>query len=101
MFIVHVQVQVKPEHIEAFKEVTLANAKASIQEPGVVRFDVLQRLDDPARFTLMEAYRTPEDPAKHKQTAHYTKWAEAVTPMMAVPRERAQYSNVFPAETDW
>ncbi len=101
MFIVHVFVHVKPDCVEAFKAATLENAKSSVREPGVARFDVCQRKDDPARFVLVEAYRTPEDPAKHKQTAHYGKWREAVADMMAEPRSSTKYDNVFPDEAGW
>jgi autoinducer 2-degrading protein len=101
MFIVHVQVHVKPEFVEAFQEATLANARASLQEPGIARFDVVQQLDDPTRFVLVEVYRTPEDPARHKQTAHYAAWAETVAPMMARPRSSEKYGNIHPDEAGW
>ena len=101
MFIVHVHVQVKPDCIEAFKAATLANARASVQESGIARFDVVQGLDDPSRFVLVEAYRTAEDPGKHKQTAHYAAWAEAVATMMATPRARQSYANLFPEDAAW
>jgi len=68
MFIVHVYVQVKPDCVEAFRQATLENARNSVQEPGIARFDVIQQMDDPTRFVLVEVYRTPDDPAKHKQT---------------------------------
>ncbi|MCS7010066.1 MAG: antibiotic biosynthesis monooxygenase [Anaerolineales bacterium] len=95
MYIVHVHVHVKPEFVEAFKEITLENARNSIQEPGVVRFDVIQQADDPTRFVLVEIYRTPDDPAKHRETAHYNKWRELAEPMMAEPRTRVIYQDVF------
>lgn len=101
MFIVHVHLQVKPEFIDAFKAACLDNAAHSLQEPGVARFDVLQQADDPTRFTLVEVYRMPEDPAKHKQTAHYNRWREVVEPLLAVPRTRTIYANLFPADEDW
>lgn len=101
MFIVHVQVHVKQEWVEAFREASLANARASVQEPGILRFDVVQQLDDPTRFVLVEVYRTPEDPGLHKQTAHYATWAEVVAPMMAEPRSSAKYHNVFPEDAGW
>ena len=101
MFIVHVQVHVKPECVEAFKQATLANARASVQEPGIARFDVVQQLDDPTRFVLVEAYRSPEDPAKHKQTAHYAIWAETVASMMARPRSSEKYANIHPDQAGW
>jgi (4S)-4-hydroxy-5-phosphonooxypentane-2,3-dione isomerase len=101
MHIVHVLVHVKPEHIEAFKAASLENARQSVQEPGIARFDVLQQQDDPARFVLVEVYRTADDPARHKETAHYAAWRDAVAPMMAAPRGAVKYHNVFPEETGW
>ncbi len=101
MRVVHVQVQVKPECIEAFREATVANARASRREPGVARFDVVQEADDPTRFVLVECYRTPEAPAAHKATAHYAKWRDAVAGMMAVPRSSVTYANIDPPDGEW
>jgi quinol monooxygenase YgiN len=101
MFVVNVHVWVKPEYIEQFKQATSENARHSIQEPGVARFDVLQHREDPARFLLVEVYRTPEAPAAHKDTAHYRTWRDAVEPMMAQTRSSEKYANVFPADEDW
>src|SRR4051812_35200463 len=96
MLTVHVHIQVKPDRVEAFKAACIENARNSLQEPGVARFDVLQQHDDPTRFLLVEVYRTAEAPAAHKQTAHYKAWAEAVTDMMAVPRSSVKYDKVYP-----
>ena len=101
MLIVHVFVRVKEEHIAAFKEASLENARNSIQEPGIAHFDVVQQIDDPTRFVLVEVYRTPEDPAKHKETAHYHKWRDTVADMMAEPRSSIKYANIFPDEKGW
>jgi len=101
MLIVHVHAHVRTEFVEAFREATLENARNSVLEPGVVRFDVIQQDDDPTRFILVEVYRTPEDPARHKETAHYQKWRDAVEPMMAEPRRSVRYRNVFPEEAGW
>jgi quinol monooxygenase YgiN len=101
MLIVHVHVRVKPEFIDAFKVASLANARHSLQEPGVARFDVLQQADDPARFVLVEAYRGHEAPARHKETAHYATWRDTVAPMMAEPRAGVKYSNIFPSDEGW
>ena len=98
MFIVHVHVHVKPEFVEAFKEATIENARNSIQEPGIARFDVIQRLDDPTRFVLVEVYRTKQDPARHKETGHYQKWRDTVAEMMAEPRSSVKYDNIFPKD---
>lgn len=86
MKIVHVAVRVLPQHVEAFIQATLANARASLLEPGIARFDVVQHAEDPTRFTLVEVYRDNDAPAAHKATAHYAQWRDAVAPMMAEPR---------------
>lgn len=101
MLVVLVHVHVKPECVEAFKAATLENARQSLQEPGIARFDVLQQADNPARFVLVEAYRTPEAPAAHKATAHYAKWRDTVEPMMAEPRTSVKCHSVFPEDAAW
>jgi (4S)-4-hydroxy-5-phosphonooxypentane-2,3-dione isomerase len=101
MHIIHVQIRVKSGCIEAFQAATLANARASIQEPGILRFDVVQQQDDPTRFVLVEVYRAAEDQAQHRLTAHYAAWAGAVVDMMAEPRSALKYTNVFPGEDGW
>ena len=101
MLVVHVQVRVRPEAIEAFKQATLENARQSVQEPGVAALDVVQQQDDPARFVLVEAYRTPEAPAAHKETRHYQVWRDAVAAMMAEPRSSVKFTNLFPDDARW
>lgn len=101
MFIAHVFVHVKPDHVAAFKEATLENARGSVAEPGVARFDVIQQRDDATRFVLVEVYRSAEDPARHKETDHYKRWRDTVAPMMAEPRSSVVYDNVFPDEAGW
>jgi quinol monooxygenase YgiN len=101
MFIVHVHVRVKPEGVAAFKQATLANARASLLEPGVARFDVVQQQDDPTRFVLVEVYRDAAAAAAHKETAHYPVWRDAVAPLMAEPRFSVKFDNVFPDDQTW
>jgi autoinducer 2-degrading protein len=101
MLVVHVHVHVKPEHVEAFKQASIANARESLKEPGVARFDVVQQQDDPTRFVLAESYRTPQAPAAHKETKHYQTWRDAVAPMMAEPRASVKFSNLFPEDSAW
>ena len=101
MLIVQVNVRVKPESVERFRTATLENARRSVEEPGIAAFDVLQQADDPTRFVLIEAYRTADAPAKHKETAHYQTWRDTVAGMMAEPRTSVKFSNLFPSDTDW
>lgn len=101
MLIVHVHVRVLPDQVEQFKAATAENARRSLHEPGVVRFDVAQRQDDPTHFVLVEAYRTAEGAAAHKETVHYQAWRDTVAPMMAEPRCSVKYTNVFPDAGGW
>jgi quinol monooxygenase YgiN len=101
MLIVHVHVHVKPESVAEFRQVTIENARSSVQEPGIARFDVIQQQDDATRFLLIEVYRSPEASAAHKETAHYLKWRDAVAGMMAEPRQSVKYRAVFPEFQEW
>jgi quinol monooxygenase YgiN len=101
MLVVHVHVHVKPESVDAFSEATRANARQSVQEPGIARFDVCQQADDPTRFVLVEVYRTAEDPARHKETAHYQQWRDTVAGMMAEPRTSVKFANLYPDDNGW
>jgi quinol monooxygenase YgiN len=101
MLIVHVHVHVNPEHVEAFKAATIANARESVREPGVARFDVAQQADDPTRFVLVEVFRTADAPAAHRETRHYQVWRDAVADMMAEPRTSVKLANVFPPDAGW
>ena len=96
MLVVHVHVHVKAETVEAFKQATLANARESVKESGIVRFDFSQQQDDPTRFVLVEVYRAPEAQLAHRETKHYKIWREAVEPMMAEPRVGVKFTNIFP-----
>ena len=101
MLVVHVHVHVLADAVEVFRRATLANAEQSVTEPGVARFDVIQQQDDPTRFILVEAYRTAEAVAAHKETAHYAAWRDAVADMMAEPRRSVRYRNLFPGDDGW
>lgn len=101
MLVVLVHCHVKSEFIEEFQQASLENARNSVQEPGIVRFDVIQQDDDPSCFVLVEIYRTPEAPAQHKETAHYLKWRDTVTDMFVEPRYSVKYHNLFPDDSAW
>jgi autoinducer 2-degrading protein len=101
MLVVHVHVHVKGDQVEAFRTATVENARESVKEPGVTRFDVIQQQEDPTRFVLVEVYRTVNDPARHKETTHYQQWRDAVESMMAEPRTSVKYNSVFPGPEGW
>lgn len=101
MIIVHVHVRVLPDTVNAFIDATRENARRSRLEPGIARFDVVQDQADPTRFVLVEAYRTSDAPAAHKETSHYKAWREAVEPMMAEPRRSERYRAISPEPAEW
>jgi len=101
MLIVHVHVRVKPESVAAFREASIENARNSVHEPGIARFDVIQQQDEATQFLLIEVYRTAEAATAHKETAHYAKWRDAVAPMMAEPRSSVKFNAVFPDPQNW
>jgi quinol monooxygenase YgiN len=101
MVILLVDIHIKPEHIAAFREATIENARSSAQEPGVARFDFVQQNEDPGHFTLIEVYRDESAMAAHKETAHYNTWAAKVADHFAEPRTRQVYTNVYPADAGW
>lgn len=101
MLVVHVHVHVKADDVEAFIAATRLNSAASLKEPGVARFDLIQQADDRTRFVLVEAYKTADAPAAHKETAHYAAWRDAVAPMMASPRTSVKYESLAPDEARW
>jgi autoinducer 2-degrading protein len=100
MIVTIINVHVKPSDIDAFRSVTYENASNSINEPGIIRFDVYQQSDDPSRFILAEIYKSEQDVEKHHLTAHYAHWRVSVSNMMAEPRQRNTYNFVFPAEQE-
>lgn len=95
VLVVHVHVRVKPNCVEAFRKATIENARNSLKEPGIARFDVIQQQDDATHFVLVEVYQSVEASAAHKETAHYKAWRDAVADMMAEPRSSVKYSEVF------
>jgi len=101
MLVVHVHLKIKPECLQDFIEVTRQNARESLKEDGIARFDLIQQKEDPTRFILIEAYRTSEAPSLHKKTRHYALWRDLVEPMQAEPRYSLKFESLYPEESEW
>jgi quinol monooxygenase YgiN len=101
MHIVLVNIHVKPEVVDDFIQATTENARNSIQEPGIFRFDFIQQADDPTRFMLVEVYYKPDDQVKHRETSHYKAWKVLADEMITEPRVGIKYKNLYPAGQDW
>ncbi len=98
MIVTCVHVKVRPENIQEFIEAITENHNGSAQEPGNLRFDVLQQADDPARFMIYEAYDSEEAVRIHKETAHYLKFRDTVQGFMAENRYGVRYNVIEPSE---
>ncbi len=101
MLVTLVHIHVKADMVDAFIEATTDNARNSRLEPGIARFDFIQQQDDPTRFVLIEVFRDEDAPAKHRETAHFLKWREIATDMMAEPRVGVKHNNIFPDDSGW
>ena len=101
MHILLVYLTVKPDQLDAFIAATLENAANSRKEAGVVRFDVIQQIDDPTKFTFIEIYKTPDGLAAHREAPHYLAWAAKIPDMLLEPRSRAAYRNIDPPDSAW
>ena len=93
-----IHVYVTEDSAEAFRKATETNHVASVNEPGILRFDVLVTSDDPLHFVLYEVYRSETATESHKATVHYDRWRREVEPMMSRPRERTEYAVVAPLD---
>jgi quinol monooxygenase YgiN len=101
MLVVLVHIHVKSEFIEEFKSASIENARSSVHELGVRRFDFIQEIADPTRFILVEVYRDAAAQAAHKETAHYVRWRDLVAEMMVEPRTGVKFTNIFPLDSEW
>jgi autoinducer 2-degrading protein len=101
LLVVHVDIAVVRDQLDAFLAATDANATASRQEPGILRFDVLADRTDPTHIVLVEVYRDEAAAAAHKETGHYAAWRDSVAPMMARPRVGTRYVNTSPGDHAW
>jgi (4S)-4-hydroxy-5-phosphonooxypentane-2,3-dione isomerase len=96
-----VEMHVKADQVDAFREACLANARDSRGEPGVKRFDLLHQADDPTRFVFVEVFRDPAAAAAHRETPHYQRWRDTVAAMMATPRMARKFVNASPDDSGW
>jgi (4S)-4-hydroxy-5-phosphonooxypentane-2,3-dione isomerase len=100
MIVTIVHVYVKPANVNDFIRATAENHKASVKEPGNLRFDILQDEKDPGKFVLYEAYESERAVAAHKETSHYLTWRDTVAPWMVKAREGVRHRLLFPEMND-
>lgn len=94
-----VTIQIQPEHREAFIESMLDDARGSVQnEPGCLRFDVIQDESDPNRIYLYEVYRDEAAFEQHTQAPHFIRWRDTVENWYAQPTVVCRGSNLFPPD---
>ena len=98
MIVTCVHVSVRPENVREFIKAMIENHKASVQESGNLRFDVLQEADNPCRFMIYEAYESQEAVDLHKTTPHYIKWRDTVKDWMDDTRYGVRYNILEPSD---
>ena len=105
MYSIFVTFNIKPEHIGAFKEACLENARAAIrEEPGCFCFNMHQDAEIPTRFYLHEVYRDEAAFQAHLETPHLNKWRDTVRAGDSFFDDEPQKNimkTVFPSEQAW
>jgi autoinducer 2-degrading protein len=97
MYVAVVYIHVKPDHVADFAAAIRENHESSIREPGNVRFDILQSVDDPTRFVTYMAYRDEAAARRHRETAHYFAFHDRVADWMVEARQNVVYTGLYPA----
>ena len=100
MELMHIEMKVKADCVEAFTEVTRTNAEATRAEPGNLRFDVTQSMTDPTVFFVLEAYADGAAKNAHFKSAHFDAWQKAVGELVEDTRVTG-CRPVHPAEGAW
>jgi quinol monooxygenase YgiN len=83
MITVIIQIKVHPEQVDAFKALTLPNAKERVQSAGNLRFEVYQQEDKPTQFVMVEVFRSQAEIDAYYATKSYREWHAATAPMVA------------------
>jgi quinol monooxygenase YgiN len=92
MFVLQVNIRIKPENVEAFMKKCLENAREARKEPGCRQFDVLVDPNDEAKVMLYEVYDDDKAFEAHQQTPHFKKYLGEAVPLLA-SRERAVWKR--------
>jgi quinol monooxygenase YgiN len=102
MQILIVEVHIKPEMRARFLEAIQEDAEHSEQnEPGCLRFDVLQDTEDENKFYYYEVYRDEAALAAHRETPHFQKYFAQVGEFTDRDTIRRVVRNVHPADAAW
>ena len=102
MLALMVTIKIKPGHHDAFMEAMLGDARGSAyDEPGRLRFDVLQDANDPNTIYLYEVYRDEQAFEAHRQAPHLRQWRETVKDWFDGDPVAHRCTTVFPSESAW
>jgi quinol monooxygenase YgiN len=101
MYIFQVHHFIKPDQIDSYKAATLENARQTILEPGVLRFDVFQDAQNPAHFSLLEVYRDLAARDAHLQTEHFLKWKDVYLQTQERKGNGDEFNALFPDGSAW
>ena len=95
MFVLSVELRIKPESVESFMAKALENAAHSRKEPGCRQFDVLADPKEPTRVMLYEVYLDEKAFEAHQGTAHFKKYLAEAVPLLT-SRERHVWKRAAP-----
>ena len=95
MFVLVVNIRIKPENVDRFMKSLDENARAARKEPGCKQFEVLVDPKDKTKVMLYEVYNDEAAFETHQQTAHFKKYLADAVPLLA-SRERQVFKRVSP-----
>ncbi len=101
MYIFQFHHYIKSEMVEAYKAASIENARQTVLEAGILRFEVFQDAKDPTHFSLLEIYRDMQARELHLETAHFLAWKEVALQAFDHRGQGDEFIPVFPAAEDW
>lgn len=102
MYVIIVDHRVKPEHRDDWIAAATRDARGSVEnEPGCLRFDIVQDGEDPNRFYFYEVYIDEAAFKAHLQQPHYLRWREEAKDFYLAPTAALTGRNIFPTDADW
>ena len=97
-----VKLRIKPEHRDTFLKAIEVDALGSERdEPGCLRFNVLQSESDENVYFFYEVYKDEAALDAHRAAPHYAVWREAAAIALDGPAEATRTVTVFPKEREY
>ena len=99
---IFVTVRMKPEYRDRILKGALEDGRGSREdEPGCLRFDVIQDDNDPNTIYFYEVYKDEAAFQEHTKQPHMIKWRDTTKDWTAKPTEAVRAHSVFPRDDAW